>query len=285
MSAVAPTASGVAGAAAGVVPLLEANRLVTGFGAHAVLHGVDIEVKPGTIAGIFGLNGAGKSVTLKVLAGLVPPWSGEVFFAGHDVTSATPERRVALGIGNVPQGRQIFAELTVEQNLRLGAYQLRRRDRAAYAPLLERVYARFPVLGSRRRQTAGTMSGGEQASLAVARALMAAPRLLLIDEPSAGLAPRVVQELFTTLAALNREEGLTILLVEQNVTFGLQLVHTAHLLRGGRVVYSGDTADLDRDRVARELGIGRLLGAATRQPGTAGAAPAARKEEVSGDGH
>ena len=251
--------------AAGAHPLLDVRDLVAGFGSHAVLHGVDIAVAEGEIAGIFGLNGAGKSVTLKVIAGLVPAWDGRITLGEHDITGAGAERRVALGIGNVPQGKQVFTELTVEQNLRLGAYQLRRRNRERYLPLLERVYARFPVLYSRRDQAAGTMSGGEQASLSVARALMSEPRLLLIDEPSAGLAPKIVEELFGTLAALNRD-GLTILLVEQNVTFGLQLVNTAHLLRQGRVVYSGDVAHLDRERVAQELGIGRLLRARGTTP-------------------
>jgi branched-chain amino acid transport system ATP-binding protein len=240
-------------------PMLAVEGLVTGFGAHAVLHGVDIAVAPGEVAGIFGLNGAGKSVTMKVIAGLVPAWAGVVRLAGRDITGDSSERRVAGGIANVPQARQVFAELTVEQNLRLGAYQLRRRDRDRYARLLERVYDRFPRLAQRRQQVAGTMSGGEQAGLAVARALMADPKVLLVDEPSAGLAPAVVEELFCTLEELNRD-GLTILLVEQNVTFGLRLVHTAHLMRGGRVVYRGASSSLDRDRVATELGIGRLLG-------------------------
>jgi len=257
-------------------PLLEVDKIVTGFGAHAVLHGVSIEVRPGEIAGIFGLNGAGKSVTMKVIAGLVPAWGGVVRLGGLDITGDSAERRVARGIGNVPQGRQVFAELTVEQNLRLGAYQLRRRNRQGYGDVLEGVYERFPVLGTRRDQVAGMMSGGEQASLAVARALMSEPKLLLIDEPSAGLAPLVVEQLFHTLENLNRA-GLTILLVEQNVTFGLQLVHTAHLMRGGRVVYSGASSSLDRERVAAELGIGRLLarrGGGT-QPATASPPPTA----------
>ena len=241
-----------------LTPVLQAFGVVTGFGSHAVLHGIDLSVTPGEISGIFGLNGAGKSVFLKVLSGLVPAWDGRVVLEGRDITHASPEQRVALGIGNVPQGRQVFAELTVEQNLRLGAYQLRRRDRARYAAVLESIYERFPVLGIRRHQAAGTMSGGEQASLAVARALMSEPRLLLIDEPSAGLAPKIVEDLFQVLSDLNRS-GLTILLVEQNITFGLKLVHTANLLRGGRLVYSGDVAHLDRERVVRELGIGRLL--------------------------
>jgi branched-chain amino acid transport system ATP-binding protein len=246
-----------------MTPVLQAWGVVTGFGSHAVLHGIDLTVVPGEIAGIFGLNGAGKSVFLKVLSGLVPAWAGRVTLDGRDITTASPERRVALGIGNVPQGRQVFAELTVEQNLRLGAYQLRRRDRDRYDEVLTGIYKRFPVLANRRAQAAGTMSGGEQASLAVARALMSEPRLLLIDEPSAGLAPKIVEELFEVLSDLNRT-GLTILLVEQNITFGLKLVHTANLLRGGRVVYSGDVANLDRERVVRELGIGRLLSGLSR---------------------
>jgi branched-chain amino acid transport system ATP-binding protein len=241
-----------------LAPVLQASSVVTGFGSHAVLHGVDVTVVPGEISGIFGLNGAGKSVFLKVLSGLVPAWSGRVTFEGGDITNASPEHRVALGIGNVPQGRQVFAELTVEQNLRLGAYQLRRRSRDRYDAVLTSIYQRFPVLASRRMQAAGTMSSGEQASLAVARALMSEPRLLLIDEPSAGLAPKIVEELFAVLSDLNRT-GLTILLVEQNITFGLKLVHTANLLRGGRVVYSGDVINLDRERVVAELGIGRLM--------------------------
>lgn len=256
--------------------LLDVHGLVAGFGSHAVLHGIDIAVRDGEIAGIFGLNGAGKSVTLKVIAGLVPAWDGRIMLGVHDVTRESAERRVALGMGNVPQGKQVFTELTVEQNLRLGAYQLRRRDRSRYQPLLERVYERFPVLYARRDQAAGTMSGGEQASLSVARALMSEPRLLLIDEPSAGLAPKIVEELFGTLAALNRD-GLTIVLVEQNVTFGLQLVNTAHLLRQGRVVYRGDVAHLDRERVAQELGIGRLLRAR-------GPAPISRQQPIEEDG-
>jgi branched-chain amino acid transport system ATP-binding protein len=243
------------------VPLLHVQDLHAGFGSHAVLHGVDLDVRDGEIAGVFGLNGAGKSVTMKVLAGLIPAWSGRVEYAGRDMTNLPVEARVRLGIGNVPQGRQVFPELTVEQNLRLGAYQLRRRDMSRYPLVLGQVYDRFPVLAKRRSQLAGTMSGGEQASLAVARALMSEPRLVLVDEPSAGLAPKVVEQLFEVLADLNTE-GLTILLVEQNVTFGLKLVHTAHLLRTGRVVYSGAVADLDRDRVVTELGIGRLLGGA-----------------------
>lgn len=259
MTAVADPVTFMAAAAPAGALLLSARGITAAFGSHRVLHGVDIDVREGEIAGIFGLNGAGKSVFLKVLSGLVPATGGRVEFLGRDIGRLEVEARVALGIGNVPQGRQVFPELTVEQNLRLGAYQLRRHSRSSYKPQLERIYTRFPMLAECRTQVAGTMSGGQQASLAVGRALMSAPRLLLIDEPSAGLAPLVVEDLFQTLAELNNRDGLTILLVEQNITFGLKLVHTANLLRNGRVVYSGDVAGLDRERVVRELGIGRLL--------------------------
>ena len=264
---VAPAPAPLSTAGPGAV--IQAHNVVTGFGSHAVLHGIDLTVRTGEIAGIFGLNGAGKSVFLKVLSGLVPAWDGRVELEGRDITHASPEKRVELGVGNVPQGRQVFAELTVEQNLRVGAYQLRRRNRDRYEEVLTSIYKRFPVLANRRDQAAGTMSGGEQASLAVARALMSEPRLLLIDEPSAGLAPKVVADLFEVLSDLNAT-GLSILLVEQNITFGLKLVHTANLLRGGRLVYSGDVASLDRERVVRELGIGRLLGNLSAEPRSRG---------------
>jgi branched-chain amino acid transport system ATP-binding protein len=238
--------------------LLSVEGVTAGFGSNTVLHGVSYTVRKGEIAGIFGLNGAGKSVSMKVVAGVVPARSGEVKLSGQSITRLSPEKRVQQGIANVPQGRQVFPGLTVEQNLRLGAYTLRRRDRGRYAQLLESMYERFPVLGTRRGQLAGTMSGGEQASLAVARALMSEPSLVLIDEPSAGLAPIIVEALFETLREVNRT-GVTLLLVEQNVTFGLKLVDSAHIMQRGRIVYEGAVASLDRDRVAEYLGIGRLL--------------------------
>ncbi|HEV3233124.1 MAG TPA: ABC transporter ATP-binding protein [Candidatus Dormibacteraeota bacterium] len=240
-------------------PLLRVDNVVAGFGSTTVLHGVSLTVREGEIAGVFGLNGAGKSVTMKVVAGMVPPRSGTLHFAGDEVTKLSPEQRVERGMANVPQGRQVFPDLSVEENLRLGAYTLRRRDRKRYKPLLDDVYARFPKLAERRKQMSGTMSGGEQASLAVGRALMSEPRLLLVDEPSAGLAPIIVAELFEILRGVN-QTGLTILLVEQNVTFGLKLVDRAHIMQRGRIVYEGEVADLDRERVAGYLGIGRLLG-------------------------
>ena len=258
-------------------PLLEVSGLIAGFGDNTVLHGLSFSVRPGEIAGMFGLNGAGKSVTMKVVAGLVPARGGKVVFDGHDVTRLRPEERVEMGIANIPQGHQVFTSMTVEENLRVGAVTLRRRNRTRYRAVLDGVLERFPILAQRRNQPAGTMSGGEQASLAIGRALMSEPRLLLIDEPSAGLAPLVVEELFGTLRAI-AEAGMTMLLVEQNVTFGLKLVDTAHILQMGQIVYEGEVASLDRERVAHYLGIGRLLGSgvkATAKPAMAAKPPKA----------
>jgi len=245
------------GTAAPVV-LLRAEGIRAGFGSQPVLHGVDLDVPDGEVTGIFGLNGAGKSVFLKVLAGVVPTWRGRVELCGDDITGLSPEQRVARGMAHVPQGRQVFPSLSVEQNLRIGAYTLRRRNRAAYAGNLERVFATFPRLAERRSQPAGTLSGGEQAMLAVGRALINDPRVVLIDEPSAGLSPALVEDLLDTLLEV-RATGLAMLLVEQNIRFGLRLADHACLLQKGRVVYSGATATLDQDRLASYLGVGRLL--------------------------
>ena len=239
--------------------ILEASRINTGFGANHVLHDVDLTVGTGELHGIFGLNGAGKSVFLKVLAGLVPAWSGTVHLGGRDITTMPAEQRVGLGMGHVPQGRLVFGELTVEENLRVGAYTSRRRDRAGYDERLRRVYEQLPMLAERPHALAGSLSGGQQAALAVGRALVNEPQVLLIDEPSAGLAPVIVEQLFTVLRDVAARTGLTMLLVEQNVSFGLRLVDTAHLLQSGRVVYEGPVADLDRDRLASHLGIGAML--------------------------
>jgi branched-chain amino acid transport system ATP-binding protein len=237
---------------------LSLDGVRAGFGAQTIIHGVSLDVPEGQVTGIFGLNGAGKSVLLKVIAGVVPTWSGSVTLAGTDITRLLPERRVALGMSHVPQGRQVFRSLTVEQNLRVGAYTLRRRDKSAYSDRLGQVLDTFPRLGERRGQLAGTLSGGEQAMLAVGRALINDPRVILIDEPSAGLAPAVVEDLLEVLLQV-RQLGLTMLLVEQNIRFGLRLADRACLLQKGRIVYSGETADLDQERLATYLGVGRLL--------------------------
>ncbi len=264
-------------------PLLEASGIDTGFGVAQVLFDVNVTVGEGEIAGVFGLNGAGKSVFMKVLSGLLPPWAGTVRLRGEDITKMAPEQRVALGMGHVPQGRQVFPDLTVEENLRLGAYTLRRRDKSRYAPSLATVWERFPKLYERRRQAAGTMSGGEQAALAVGRALVNEPSILLVDEPSAGLAPLIVADVFASLRAV-AESGVTMLLVEQNVAAALQLVDSVTILQTGSVAWSGPVGQLDRSMLAARLGIGRLLSAGTTKalkkrtaPKKKKAAPAKKK--------
>ena len=253
-------------------PLLEIVDVTAGFGATTVLHGVSLSVPEGSIAGIFGLNGAGKSVTLKTVAGVVPARSGRILLDGQDITGWTPEKRVANGMGHIPQGRQVFPGLTVEENLRLGAYTLRRKAKGSYAAALDSVFARFPVLAERRSQLAGTMSGGQQASLAVGRALINQPRLILVDEPSAGLSPKIALELRDVLQGV-ADSGVTLVLVEQNIAFGLSLVDIAHLMQTGTVVHSSPVADLDDATLATHLGIGSVLGSATTRMLTSRAAP------------
>jgi branched-chain amino acid transport system ATP-binding protein len=252
--------------------MLELHDVTAGFGAVTVLHGVTMVVQQGEIAGVFGLNGAGKSVTLKTVAGIVPARSGQIVFDGVDITRLDAETRVEMGMGHVPQGRQVFANLTVEENLRLGAYTLRRKQRSRYAAALDGVYDRFPVLRERRAQRAGTMSGGQQASLSVARALINEPRLVLVDEPSAGLSPKLQGDLRDVLQVV-KDSGVTMVLVEQNVAFGLSLVDTAHLLQTGTVVHSSPVADLDEETLATHLGIGRVLAGATGSALTTRKAP------------
>ena len=240
--------------------LLSLSGIEAGFGANLVLHGVDLAVEPGTSVGLFGLNGAGKSVTMKVIAGLVPARAGSVMLADEDITSLSPEQRVMRGMAYTPQARQLFPRMTVGQNLRLGAYVLRRKHKDRYAGVLAGIYERFPRLYERRDQLAGSLSGGEQAMLAIGRALANEPTVLLIDEPSAGLAPSVIEDVLEMLQRL-RAEGMTMVLVEQNITFGFRLVDRAAILQRGQVVYEGDVASLDTARVATLLGVGRLLGA------------------------
>jgi branched-chain amino acid transport system ATP-binding protein len=261
-------------------PLLEVRGLRAGFGSQTIIHGVDLDVCAGEVTGLFGLNGAGKSVLLKVIAGVVPTWAGSIRLAGTEISKLQPEKRVAAGMAHVPQGRQVFPTLSVEQNMRVGAYTLRRRDRAAYASRLQMVYDIFPRLAERRAQPAGTMSGGEQAMLAVGRALICDPKIILIDEPSAGLAPAVVEDLLEVLLKVRRL-GLTMLLVEQNIRFGLRLSDRACLLQKGRVVYSGSRDDLDQERLAHYLGVGRLL-SGDLSAGLGGAAGAGRGAPTGG---
>lgn len=259
---------------------LEAKGLRAGFGASNVLHGVDVSVGSGEVVAILGLNGAGKSVTLKVLAGLLPARGGTVHLDGEDITGISPEQRVARGMGHVLQGRHVFGEMSVEQNLRLGAYLLRKKDPASYDGALAGVLDRFPRLAERRAQLAGSLSGGEQAMLAVGRALMGGPRIVLVDEPTAGLSPLVSAGLVDTLEA-TRETGVTMLLVEQNTRFALDLADRILVMRQGVVVHAASSDKVDHADLAELLGIGRLLATSVAGPTPAKAAgatsPAAKK--------
>jgi branched-chain amino acid transport system ATP-binding protein len=233
--------------------LLEALDLQAQYGWIRVLHGLSFAVEAGGITTILGANGAGKTTTLRAVCGMVKT-KGEVRFDGRRIDGRATEDIVRLGIAHTPEGRGTFVSLTVEENLRLGAYV--RRDRLRVASDFERVYRYFPVLAERRRQQAGTLSGGEQQMLAVARALMSRPRLLLLDEPSLGLGPLVVREIFRIVQTINREEGVSVLLVEQNAAMALELADQAYLLETGRVVMSGPATDLKKDDSIRRSYLG-----------------------------
>ena len=233
--------------------LLEVEGLEAQYGWTKVLHGVRFAVEEGGITTILGANGAGKTTTLRAVCGMVKT-GGEIRFDGRRISGRATEDIVRLGIAHAPEGRGTFMQLTVEENLRLGAYG--RKAPGSLARDFTRVYEYFPVLGERRRQIAGSLSGGEQQMLAVARALMLRPRLLLLDEPSLGLAPLVVREIFRIVGAINREERVGVLLVEQNATMALDLADHAYLLETGRVVMSGPSAQLRQDDAIRRSYLG-----------------------------
>jgi branched-chain amino acid transport system ATP-binding protein len=222
--------------------VLELQDVHVSYGPTAVLRGVSLAVPRGSIVALLGGNGSGKSTTLNAISGFVRPRRGHVVFDGTPIEGRPTDAVVAAGVAQVPQGREVFARMTVAENLELGA--VTRRDRAGVRRDLEQVLDRFPRLRGRLRQTAGTLSGGEQQMLAVARALMAAPRLLLMDEPSAGLAPTVVDELIEHIAALRRS-GMTILLVEQNVGAALAVAERVYVLRDGVVALSGTAQEFE----------------------------------------
>jgi branched-chain amino acid transport system ATP-binding protein len=233
--------------------LLQVRGLHAQYGPTRVLHGIDFEVRQGGITTVLGANGAGKTTTLRAMCGMVKT-QGEVTLAGTRIDSKATEDIVRMGVAHVPDGRGTFMHLTVEENLRLGAYT--RRDRAQVEQDYERMYGYFPRLRERRRQQAGTLSGGEQQMLAVSRALMLRPRLLLLDEPSFGLAPRIVQELFEIFRAINQAEGTSMLLVEQNAALALKLADHAYLLETGRVVISGPAENIRNDEAVRRSYLG-----------------------------
>ncbi|MFI5012769.1 MAG: ABC transporter ATP-binding protein [Hyphomicrobiales bacterium] len=233
--------------------LLEVRGLRAAYGPTQVLHGLDFSLMEGGVTTLLGGNGAGKTTTLRALCGMISR-SGEINMGGRSIARLPTEDIARLGVAHVPDGRGTFVRLSVEENLQLGA--ITRRDRRAIAADVERVYGYFPLLEKRRGQQAGTLSGGEQQMLAIARALMLRPRLMLLDEPSFGLAPRVVRELFDIFAALNKKEGVSLLLVEQNAALALDLADHAYLLETGHIVFSGAASDIRRDEKIRRSYLG-----------------------------
>jgi branched-chain amino acid transport system ATP-binding protein len=234
------------------VSLLELHGVTGGYGPVRVLHGIDLSVDEGEVAVVLGANGAGKTTTLRAISGMIHS-GGDIVFNGDRISRKAPEAVARGGIAHVPQGRGTFAEFTVDENLRVGAVSRRDRDVGAD---LERWYSVFPRLGERRDQAAGSMSGGEQQMLAIARAMMSRPKLVLLDEPSLGLAPLITQELFRRLGEINRETGLTLLVVEQNANLALDIGHRGYVLESGRIATSGSAEDLKTDDAVRKAYLG-----------------------------
>ena len=234
--------------------MLEIKNLTVGYGAIPALHGISLSVKAGSIVTLIGANGAGKTTTLKTISGLLKPKSGEIFYAGKNISSLPPHQIVKLGLSHVPEGRMIFANLTVLENLHMGAYL--QRDKAVIRRELEFVFVTFPRLKEREQQIAGTLSGGEQQMLAIGRALMSKPKLLLLDEPSLGLAPLLVKTIFEKIVEINRQQGLTILLVEQNANLALEISHFGYVLETGKVVLSGDSPSLRQNPQVQSAYLG-----------------------------
>jgi branched-chain amino acid transport system ATP-binding protein len=221
--------------------MLELKNIHARYGAITALRGTSISVSQGELVALLGVNGAGKSTTLATIAGVLRPWQGEVLFEGNPILGKSPEQIARLGISLVPEGRDIFPSLTVEENLRLGAYT--RSEKTEYGRNLGEVFKLFPVLKDRLQQSGGTLSGGEQQQLAIARALMSSPRLLMLDEPSLGLAPALVDQIFELIARLH-QRGVTILLVEQNVERSLEIVDRAYLMNTGLIENQGTPEQL-----------------------------------------
>ena len=221
--------------------MLKIEDLEVSYGAVQALRGISMEVNDGEIVSLIGANGAGKTTTLHAITGLVPIKSGSVIYDGHDLRKTDPSRIVTMGLAHVPEGRQVFTRMTVAENLAMGAYF--RKDKKAIAGDLERVYARFPRLKERAKQLAGTLSGGEQQMLAMGRALMSHPKLLMLDEPSMGLAPILVEQIFDIIKDLN-QKGSTILLVEQNAQMALSVAHRGYVMETGKIVATGTGAEL-----------------------------------------
>lgn len=235
--------------------MLEISGLVSGYGRISILHGIDLRVEKGELVALVGVNGAGKTTLMKTIAGLIRPTSGRIAFEGSEIAGEGAERAVAAGIALVPEGRMVFPRMTVWENLMLGG--VHPRARPYRETTLERIFDLFPRLAERRDQKAATMSGGEQQMLVIGRGLMAQPKLLILDEPSLGLSPLLVQETYGALRKLNAE-GLTILLAEQNVKLSLAVSTRGYVIENGKIVLTGASSDLAHDPATRKAYLGRL---------------------------
>ncbi|MEO6984301.1 MAG: ABC transporter ATP-binding protein [Paralcaligenes sp.] len=234
--------------------MLTVENLSVAYGGVQAVRDISLEVRAGEITALLGANGAGKSSTLLAIVGSVKPGSGRVTFEGQDITARPPDVLIKKGIAMIPEGARVFARQSVEQNLHLGAYIV--RDQTVYRQRLQQVYTLFPRLQERREQLAGTMSGGERQMLAIGRALMSGPRLLLIDEPSLGLSPLLVEQVFDALAELNRQHGLSVLLVEQNMAQALEVAARAYVMQSGRIAIEGTAAELAASDEVRKAYLG-----------------------------
>jgi branched-chain amino acid transport system ATP-binding protein len=234
--------------------MLKVVNAVVRYGSIEALHGVSFEVEQGEIVTLLGANGAGKSTTLRMISGLHAPSSGTVDYEGHDLTKVRAHELVGMGISHVPEGRHVFPTMTVEENLEMGAF----RRKGPLADDMEAIYVQFPILKERRKQLGANLSGGEQQMLAIGRALMSKPRLLLLDEPSMGLAPMIVDSIFSIIAQI-RESGTTVFVVEQNATQALRLADRGYVMENGRIVFGGKASDLLHDERVRAVYLGESV--------------------------
>ena len=240
----------------GAAPVLRITDLAVRYGRIQALHGVDLEVRQGELVTLLGANGAGKSTTMRALSGLIPVAHGSIEFEGRDISAMPAHVRVKEGIVQVPEGRRIFPGMTVQENLDMGCHGRRFPSKAEYTQTLERVFELFPRLQERRKQAGGTMSGGEQQMLAIGRALMSKPRLLMLDEPSLGLAPLLVKDIFGFIKQINEELGLTVLVIEQNARRALEVADHGYIMEQGRIVLEGSAQDLRENPDVKEFYLG-----------------------------
>ena len=234
--------------------MLEIENLVVNYGAICALHGISLKVQQGDIVTLIGANGAGKTTLLRTVSGLVKPKSGQIRYAGQSLTNLAAHETVKRGVAQVPEGRMIFANLTVWENLKMGAYL--QKDKSAIEKELEYVFGIFPRLKEREKQVAGTLSGGEQQMLAIGRALMSKPKFLMLDEPSLGIAPLLVKVIFEKIVEINRQQGITILLVEQNANLALQVASYAYVLESGRITLQDNCAQLRQNPEVKRAYLG-----------------------------